>query len=137
MCALNLLGGLPLADATGDMLYSSHFLEHIPRDQVAPLLQECWRILKPGGVLRLAVLDLENLCRTYLHHRDQAEHDKADFVVLELLDQCVRCQVGGELGRYYRSLKADPEGNARDITFILGRTGEDLTHSPPPGGACA
>ena len=68
------------------MVYSSHFLEHIPRDQVAPFLQECWRILKPGGVLRIVVPDLENLCRIYLYHRDQGEHDLADFLVLELLD---------------------------------------------------
>ena len=86
----NLLGRLPLADATADLVYSSHFLDHIPREHVAPFLQECYRIRKPGGVLRLVVPDLENLCRTYLHHRDQGEHDKADFVVLELLDQCVR-----------------------------------------------
>ena len=67
----NLLGLLPLADATADLVYSSHFLEHIPREQVAPFLQECWRILKPGCVLRLVVHDLENLCRTYLYHRYQ------------------------------------------------------------------
>ena len=77
------------------------------------------------------VPDLENLCRTYLYHRDQGEHDKADFVVLELLDQCVRRQSGGELGRYYRRPKADPLGNA-SIAFVRDRTGEDLVHSPLP-----
>ena len=133
----NLLGRLPLADATADLVYSSHFLEHIPRDQVAPFLQECWRILKPGGVLRLVVPDLKNLCRTYLQHRDGGEHDQADFVVLELLDQCVRRQPGGELGRYYQNLKADPVGNTSSMVFVRDRTGEDLMHSPPPGGAFA
>lgn len=128
----NLLGRLPLVDATAVLVYSSHFLEHIPRGQVASFLQECFRILKPGGVVRLVVPDLENLCRTYLYHRDQGEHDKADFVVLELLDQCVRRESGGELGRYYRSLKADPEGNVSSITFVRDRTGEDLMHSPSP-----
>ena len=133
----NLLGRLPLADATADLVYSSHFLEHIPREHVAPFLQECYRILKPGGVMRLVVPDLENLCRTYLHHRDQGEHDKADFVVLELLDQCVRRQSGGELGRYYRSLKAHSESNTNSMVFVRDRTGEDLMHSPPPAEACA
>ena len=126
----NLLGRLPIADDTADLVYSSHFLEHIPRDQVAPFVQECWRILKPGGLLRLVVPDLENLCRTYLHHRDQGEHGKADFVVLELLDQCVRRQSGGELGRYYQSLTVDREGNASSMAFVRNRTGEALL--PPP-----
>ena len=61
----NLLGRLPIADDTADLVYSSYFLENIPRDQVAPFVQECWRILKPSGLLSLVVPDLENLFRTY------------------------------------------------------------------------
>lgn len=127
----NLLGRLPLADGTADLVYSSHFLEHIPLEQVGPFLQECLRILKPGGVLRLVLPDLENLCRIYLHHRDQGEHDKADFVVLELLDQCVRRHSGGELRRYYQSLKVDPETSADSIAFVRERNGEDLMQPTP------
>jgi len=129
----DLLGRLPLADATADLVYSSHFLEHIPRNQVARFIQECWRILKPGGLFRMVVPDLENLCRTYLHHRDQGENEKANFLVLELLDQCVRRQSGGELGLYYRSLEAGPQSSASSIAFVRERTGEDLidtTHPP-------
>lgn len=126
-----LLGRLPLADGTADLVYSSHFLEHIPREQVGPFLQECLRILKGGGVLRLVVPDLENLCRAYLHHRDQGEHDKADFVVIELLDQCVRRHSGGELGLYYQSLKADLEASASRMAFVRERNGENLMQPPP------
>lgn len=126
----NLLGRLPIGNASADLVYSSHFLEHIPSEHVASFLLECRRILKPGGVLRLVVPDLENLCRTYLHHRDQGEHDKADFVVLELLDQCVRRKSGGELGRYYQILKAEPESSASSIVFVRERNGEDLMQPP-------
>ena len=135
----NLLVRLPLADVTAHLIYSSHFLEYIPRDLVAPFLQQCWRILKPGGLLRLVVSDLENLCRNYLHPLDQGEHEKAYFMVLELLDQCVRRQSGGELGRYYQSLKADPQGNESSKVFVRERAGEELMHPPPPpeGAACA
>lgn len=128
----NILGRLPINNNSADLVYSSHFLEHIPRDKVGYFLLECWRILKPGGVLRLVVPDLENICRTYLYHRDQAEHIKADFVVLELLDQCVRRRSGGELGRYYRSLKPNDLADEARIAFVRERTGEDLKQSPPP-----
>lgn len=131
-CA-NLCGRLPLEDVAAELVYSSHFLEHIPRDQVASFLQECWRILKPGGVLRLVLPDMENLCRAYPHHRDQGEHDEADFVVIELLDQCVRRQSGGELGRFYQSLKANLEGNAGSMAFVNERNGEDFLPPRPPG----
>lgn len=128
----NILGRLPINNNSADLVYSSHFLEHIPRDKVGYFLLECWRILQPGGVLRLVVPDLESLCRTYLYHRDEGEHIKADFVVLELLDQCVRRQSGGELGRYYKSLKPNDQADEARIAFVRERTGEDLTQSLPP-----
>lgn len=61
----NLLCRLPVADAIANLVNSSHFLDHIPPDHVAPILQERWRILKPSGPSRLVVPDLESLCRTY------------------------------------------------------------------------
>ncbi|CAK6687488.1 class I SAM-dependent methyltransferase [Synechococcus sp. CBW1107] len=125
----NLLGSLPLEDCSADLVYCSHFIEHIPSDHVSAFLQECRRILRPGGVLRLVVPDLENLCRTYLHYRDQGHHTKADFVVMEILDQCVRNKSGGELWRYYQSLSNNPQINASNIAFVRERTGEDLMNS--------
>ena len=129
--ATDLLSRLPLADDSAALVYSSHFLEHIPRNQVPAFLSECFRILKPGGVLRLVVPDLENLCRTYLVHRDGGEHEQADFLVLELLDQFVRRESGGELGRYYQQLRSAPQRNAEAIAFVHHRTGEDLIAPPP------
>lgn len=132
VCQADLLGRLTLLDNVAELVYSSHFLEHIPRDQVPHFLGECWRILQPGGVLRLVVPDLENLCRTYLYHRDEGEHIKADFVVLELLDQCVRRRPGGELGRYYQSLKLNDQADEARIAFVRERIGEESKQSPPP-----
>jgi SAM-dependent methyltransferase len=126
----DLLGRLPLVDGAAQLVYSSHFLEHIPRNQVSAFLAECFRILKPGGVLRLVVPDLENLCCTYLAHRDCGEHEQADFLMLELLDQCVRRESGGELGRYYQQLRSAPQPNAEAIAFVHHRTGEDLIAPP-------
>jgi SAM-dependent methyltransferase len=58
--------GIPFADATFDVVYHSHLLEHLDRD-VAPLfLRECLRVVKPGGILRVVVPDLEWLSRRYL-----------------------------------------------------------------------
>ena len=122
----DLLGRLPLPDDGAVLVYSSHFLEHIPRSQVPGFLAECRRILAPGGVLRLVLPDLDNLCRTYLSHRECGEHEKANFVVLEMIDQCVRHEPGGELGGFYRGLKCVPEAYPELIDFFRERTGEDL-----------
>ncbi len=122
----DLLARLPLPDNSAALVYSSHFLEHIPRSQVPDFLSECLRVLIPGGVIRLVLPDLENICRAYLEHRDNGDHEKADFVVLEMIDQCVRRESGGELGRYYQRVKDSADSEAEMIAFIRERTGEYL-----------
>jgi predicted SAM-dependent methyltransferase len=123
---VNLLDPLPLADDSFEVVYSSHFLEHIPRTLVPGFLAECFRILKPGGVLRLVLPDLENLCREYLDRRDSGDHEKADFVVLEMIDQCVRPFTGGELGKYYESHTRNVKNETEAMKYVRLRTGEDL-----------
>lgn len=131
----NLLARLPVADGTAALVYSSHFLEHVPRDLVPGFLRECWRVLQPGGVVRLVLPDLGNLAREYLVRREAGEHDKADFVVLEMIDQCVRRESGGELGKLYRRLSGRQGDDVESmIDYIRARTGEDLRALPAAGG---
>lgn len=50
--------GIPFADESVDFVYSSHFLEHLHRQDALHLLQESFRVLKPGGLTRVGVPDL-------------------------------------------------------------------------------
>jgi len=50
-----------VGDASVDAVWSSHSLEHLHRHQVVPALRECFRVLKPGGVLKLFVPDLQSV----------------------------------------------------------------------------
>ena len=144
----DLLGRLPLTDNSAQLVYSSHFLEHIPKPQVESFLRECLRVLEPGGVIRLVLPDLENMARTYLQLRDDGKDEQADFLVLEMIDQCVRRQSGGELGKYYRTLQEQGKGdvsasdnNTVMIDFIRLRTGEQIgapdQSKPAAGGGGA
>lgn len=49
---------LPYESGTVDKIYSSHALEHIPKEMVVPTLGEWSRVLKPTGSLELLVPDL-------------------------------------------------------------------------------
>lgn len=49
---------LPLHDNTVDFIYSSHFFEHIFKDDAANLLKACAKALKPGGIIRISIPDL-------------------------------------------------------------------------------
>ena len=57
---------LPYPDGSVDLVYSSHLLEHLSPEQAAALLKDALRVLKPGGVVRMVVPDLETLARGYL-----------------------------------------------------------------------
>jgi hypothetical protein len=48
---------LPFANATVDEVYASHVLEHFGHREVAAVLAEWVRVLRPGGLCRLAVPD--------------------------------------------------------------------------------
>ncbi len=61
----DLASGIPLADGVADCVFSSHFFEHLFRKDADHLLRECHRVLKPGGVLRISVPDLEYAVSLY------------------------------------------------------------------------
>ena len=116
----NILDPLPFGDGAVDMIYCSHFVEHIPRTRILGFLAECHRILKPGiGIARFVLPDFEEICREYLRQRESGNHIKADFVVIEMLDQCVRVDPGGELGALYKSLQEQPDENIAE--YEIGR----------------
>ena len=58
--------GLPFKDNTVDWIYTCHFLEHVKKREAANILSECYRVLKPGGSIRIVVPDLEVLVGKYI-----------------------------------------------------------------------
>ncbi|MFA5072275.1 MAG: methyltransferase domain-containing protein [Nitrospirota bacterium] len=67
MCAnLNQDQSLPFSDDTFDSLYASHFFEHISIFAIQPLLNECFRVLRENGVLRIVIPDVLKSIREFL-----------------------------------------------------------------------
>lgn len=58
---------LPYENDTFDGVYSEHTLEHLPPKQAIALLKEIRRVIKPGGVFRCSVPDLQKYIRFYLN----------------------------------------------------------------------
>jgi len=126
----NLLARLPLRDDCADVVYCSHFVEHIPRTQIASFLSECFRVAKPGATIRLVLPDFEEMCAAYLGHRKAGGHAEADFLIMEIIDQCVRPRRGGELRDFFGSLDPRRTSDQKMVQFVRHRTG----YSIPPGG---
>jgi hypothetical protein len=123
--ACNLRTSLPFADATFAVVYHSHLLEHLSHQEADNFLQECFRVLQPGGTLRVVVPDLEQIARLYLEALERAAHGDRewqshyDWMMLELYDQTVREQPGGDMRRYLE------RSNVPNESFVLMRTGAE------------
>lgn len=50
---------LPVKNDSVQGIFTEHCLEHLPYERIQHVLQECYRILKPGGTLRIVVPDGE------------------------------------------------------------------------------
>ncbi|MGA9379876.1 MAG: methyltransferase domain-containing protein [Phormidium sp.] len=57
--AHNFIKGIPFHDSSFDVIYHSHLLEHFSKKEAESFLRDCYRVLRPQGVLRVAVPDLE------------------------------------------------------------------------------
>lgn len=53
----------PLPDNSFDYVYSEHVIEHLPEPGGASLLRESYRVLKPGGKIRISTPDINFLFR--------------------------------------------------------------------------
>ena len=121
--AHNLLKGIPSPDNEFDVVYHSQLLEHFPRNRAEPFIKECLRVLRPGGIIRIAVPDLEGIAKLYLEqlnkalHGDSMAEHKYDWILIELYDQTVRNRGGGEMAEYLKQQYVPNE------EFILERCG--------------
>lgn len=96
----DLAKGIPFDSCSVDVVYHSHMLEHLDRSVVDNFLLECKRVIKSGGIYRIVVPDLGNLCRKYLSHISACEHSMDETNRLEkyiesILAQSVRKEAYG------------------------------------------
>lgn len=139
--AANLIQGIPFEDNRFDVVYHSQVLEHIPRGEALKFIAECRRVLRPGGVLRVVVPDLENIAREYLRLLDvnataptQTSEADYDWIMLEFFDQVVRHRTGGDMAAYLTQAAIPNEDYVVDR---IGKVGRDLLHARGQAGRVA
>lgn len=79
--------GIPIQDASVDVIFSCHFLEHLRLPIARKLLRESYRVLKVGGIVRIVVPDLDYAVsllnsgerRRSLESYFFVDHDECDF----------------------------------------------------------
>jgi predicted SAM-dependent methyltransferase len=116
---------IPFPDESFDVVYHSHVLEHFSKTGAEAFLKECSRVLRPKGILRVVVPDLEQIVRNYLTALENAIVGSQEWaanyewMLLEMYDQVVRNCSGGDMKEYlYRE-------NIPNQKFILQRYGHE------------
>jgi predicted SAM-dependent methyltransferase len=129
--AWDLRADLPFPDASFDVVYHSHVLEHFSKTDGLRLLERCKRILRPGGTLRVVVPDLERIVHSYLSSfgkcvaGDPQAAAQYDWAMLEMYDQTVRERSGGEMLVYVQNSKES------QLAFVKERLGAELERMLP------
>ena len=71
----DIVKGLPVPDNSCDGIYCSHTLEHLSLEDFRVSLKNTYFMLKPGGIFRCVVPDLEIAARDYIHLLEDGDNE--------------------------------------------------------------
>lgn len=107
---------LSYPNETFDAVFALHVIEHLTQYEGEMFVREIFRVLKPGGIVRISTPDLEDICRSYLKRLEECVENptkesivKYEWSVYELLDQFVRDKPGGMMVEAIKKGYFDPE----------------------------
>lgn len=70
----------PIEDASFDYVFSEHHIEHLTYAEGLITLRECYRVLRPGGRIRIATPSLETLIGLYTGQTDDVQQRYIRFI---------------------------------------------------------
>jgi len=75
---LDLRRRLPFADNSIDAAFHEHLIEHLPYAAALRFATECCRVLRPGGILRMAMPDFRRYAESYLSNSGLIDEKRPD-----------------------------------------------------------
>ncbi|MCA6595314.1 MAG: methyltransferase domain-containing protein [Pseudanabaena sp. M046S1SP1A06QC] len=124
--ARDLKQGISFPDNSFDVVYHSHVLEHFSKAEAEPFIRECYRVLRPQGILRVVVPDLEQIAKMYLYSLEKASNGSEkweqnyQWMLLEMYDQTVRNKTGGDMLKFLTKL------DLANQEFVVKRCGIEV-----------
>jgi ubiquinone/menaquinone biosynthesis C-methylase UbiE len=115
---------LLIKDGIVDIISSSHLLEHLTREEGYNFLKECYRIMKPGGIIRISVPDTKKITEDYVEGRIR-EHRFINTGVADADD---------DAGAYYNLLLAGHKTlyDSDSLRSLLSKVGfKNIEESTP------
>lgn len=122
----NIKKPLPFTNSSVDVIYHSHVLEHLNKQEANNFIEECFRVLKSDGIMRVVVPDLEQICREYLNNLENGFSSnnveiiaKYNWNKIEIFDQMIRQKSGGEMIETIINKKIN-------FNYVVQRNGDEL-----------
>jgi predicted SAM-dependent methyltransferase len=80
--ALDATKTFPMRDNSFDFVFSEHMIEHITYSSGRNMIRECFRVLKPGGVVRITTPSLGFLLRIMSPDRSEFEQRYLEWAII-------------------------------------------------------
>jgi len=100
---LNATRRFPFDDNTFDYAMSEHMIEHVEFQAAQVMLRECFRVLKPGGHLRIATPDLGVLLALHSTEKTDAQKSYVEWAIARLMPDVQECKEVFVINNFFRA----------------------------------
>jgi SAM-dependent methyltransferase len=110
----------PFPDRSIDYVFSEHVIEHLAYNSASNMLGECYRVLRPGGKIRIATPDLHAIISLDGSPMDRRQGDYCRFVVTNFASE-IDADGAAERVSMWEALTTNIMFYAHDHKFIYNR----------------
>jgi predicted SAM-dependent methyltransferase len=122
----------PFDNGIFDYVYSEHMIEHVDHESAVIMLQECFRVLKPAGTIRISTPDLEAYIGLYSNEKTSRQKFYIDWVTERLMPEVDYCKEVFIINNAFRAWGHQFLYDRETLRVILARVGfEDIKYYPP------
>lgn len=104
----------PFQDNSAEMIFACHVMEHVSSGDAMRFLTDCYRILKPGGVIRICCPVIGQWL-TRQHARDLTSNHGHEIILDEHLMRMLLWMAGFDHDKIRRTDRREMDGHFRVI----------------------
>ncbi len=115
----------PLPTDSFDYIFTEHIIEHVPYTAGKAMLGECLRVLKPGGRIRIATPDLQNLLGLYSPDKTEMQQRYMAWITQQFLPNVPKVHECYVLNNAFRNWGHQFLYDRETLADLLTRVGFD------------
>ena len=113
----------PFDDNTFDYVMAEHMIEHIEYEAADVMLRECFRVLKPGGRVRIATPDLRTLLALHSREKTSVQEFYIDWSSERFIPGARECKDVFVINNFFRAWGHCFIYDAETLTHALSMSG--------------